>query len=144
MAQTLNLVLHTQILNLTSMKRLILLAMLGIASSLAPTAKAQVSINVNIGSQPRWAPVYYEEVAYQPVVTRYYTPVRTHYRPAPVHYSSPRHYTRHRTNKVKYINHYNAPRHHKYKGRGHGKKQHSYYKQGKRDRGIERITRPRG
>lgn len=89
--------------------------MLGFASAIATTAKAQVSINVSIGSQPRWAPVYYEEVAYQPVVTRYYAPATRyvaarHYAPArryaPVHhyykpakrYYAPRH-------EVRYIKH---------------------------------------
>jgi hypothetical protein len=118
------------------MKRLILLTMLGFASAIATTAQAQVSINVSIGSQPRWAPVYYEEVAYAPVVTRYYAPapryvpVRRHYRSAPVYYSAPRHYKHYKRHKVKYYNK-------GYRSRGH-------YKSERRDPGIERIIRPRG
>ncbi|WP_285057909.1 hypothetical protein [Pedobacter ginsengisoli] len=129
------------------MKRLILLAMLGFASAIATTAHAQVSINVSIGSQPRWAPVYYEEVAYRPVVTRYYAPapryvsVRRHYRPAPVYYSAPRHYKRYKGHKVKY---YGAPKHH-YRHRDDRRDRSRYqYRSERRDPGIERIIRPRG
>ncbi|HMI05071.1 MAG TPA: hypothetical protein VK541_21475 [Pedobacter sp.] len=130
------------------MKRLILLTMLGFASAIATTAQAQVSINVSIGSQPRWAPVYYEEVAYTPVVTRYYAPapryvsVRRHYRSAPVYYSAPRHYKHYKGHKVKY---YSAPRRHNYRYREvRGNRSHGHYKSERRDRGIDRIIRPRG
>jgi hypothetical protein len=129
------------------MKRLILLTMLGFASAIATTAQAQVSINVSIGSQPRWAPVYYEEVAYAPVVTRYYAPapryvsVRRHYRSAPVYYSAPRHYKHYKGHKVKY---YSTPRHNNRYREVRGGKSRSYYKSERRDRGIERIIRPRG
>ena len=129
------------------MKRLILLTMLGFASAIATTAQAQVSINVSIGSQPRWAPVYYEEVAYRPVVTRYYAPapryvsVRRHYRPAPVYYSAPGHYKRYKGHKVKY---YGAPKHH-YRHRDDRRDRSRYqYRSERRDPGIERIIRPRG
>lgn len=131
------------------MKRLILLVMLGFASAIATTAQAQVSINVSIGSQPRWAPVYYEEVAYEPVVTRYYAPapryvsVRRHYRPAPVYYSAPRHYKHYKGHghKVKY---YGAPKHHYRYRESRGNRSRGHYRSERRDPGIERIIRPRG
>jgi hypothetical protein len=114
------------------MKKLILLGMLGFASAIATTAQAQVSINVSIGSQPRWTPVY-EEVAYTPVVTRYYepapryvavrhyapvrryVPARHYYTPAPRRYYAPRH-------EVRYVRYDKAHGH----GRGgkHGHDRH--------------------
>lgn len=95
MAQTLNLILHTQILKINSMKRLILLAMLGFAFSVAPSAKAQVSVNVNIGSRP---PVYryvdygynYGYVAPRPIVVHQHV-YKAKHRPH-VHYRAPKKY----------------------------------------------------
>lgn len=37
------------------MKKLVVVAMLGIASLFYNSAKAQISLNINIGSQPLWA-----------------------------------------------------------------------------------------
>lgn len=56
------------------MKKLILLGMLGIIGWMPFQAKAQVSINVNIGSQPLWGPVGYDHVDYYylPDVEAYY------------------------------------------------------------------------
>ncbi len=46
------------------MKRLIVFAMLGIAIMAVTPAKAQVSVSVNIGSQPNWGPRGYNYVDY--------------------------------------------------------------------------------
>nr|WP_197718688.1 hypothetical protein [Pedobacter schmidteae] len=46
------------------MKRLILLGILGVIGWMPFQAKAQLSINVNIGSQPLWGPVGYDYVDY--------------------------------------------------------------------------------
>lgn len=56
------------------MKRLILLGMLGVIGWMPFQAKAQVSINVNIGSQPLWGPVGYDYVDYyyMPDIECYY------------------------------------------------------------------------
>lgn len=56
------------------MKRLVLLGLLGILGWIPDKAEAQVSINVNIGSQPLWGPVGYDYVNY------YYLPeIETYY-----------------------------------------------------------------
>ncbi|TKC05972.1 hypothetical protein [Pedobacter frigoris] len=57
------------------MKRLILLAMLGLAFSVAPPAKAQVNVSINIGSQPQWGPRGYDYVDYyyMPEIESYYS-----------------------------------------------------------------------
>lgn len=56
------------------MKKLILLGMLGVIGWMPYQAKAQVSINVNIGSQPLWGPVGYDYVDYyyMPDIECYY------------------------------------------------------------------------
>jgi hypothetical protein len=56
------------------MKRLLLLGMLGVIGWLPFQAKAQLSINVNIGSQPLWGPVGYDYVDYYylPDIEAYY------------------------------------------------------------------------
>lgn len=56
------------------MKRLVLLGMFGIMGWMPYQAKAQLSINVNIGSQPLWGPVGYDYVDYYylPDVECYY------------------------------------------------------------------------
>lgn len=56
------------------MKRLILLGMLGVFGWMPYQAKAQLSINVNIGSQPLWGPVGYDYVDYyyMPDIECYY------------------------------------------------------------------------
>jgi hypothetical protein len=61
------------------MKRFILLAMLGLASIIATPAKAQVSVSINIGSQPQWGPRGYNYVDYYylpDVESYYYVPTR--------------------------------------------------------------------
>ncbi|MES2652662.1 MAG: hypothetical protein V4663_13045 [Bacteroidota bacterium] len=57
------------------MKKLILVGVLGISLLLQNTVSAQVSINVNIGSQPLWGPVGYDHVDYYylPDVESYYS-----------------------------------------------------------------------
>ena len=62
------------------MKRLLLVATLGMAALFASPAKAQVSVNVNIGAQPAWGPAGYDHVDYYylpEVETYYYVPSRT-------------------------------------------------------------------
>ena len=61
------------------MKKLILLVMLGIGSLINNTANAQISLSVNIGSQPLWGPVGYDHVDYYylpDIETYYYVPTR--------------------------------------------------------------------
>ncbi len=56
------------------MKKLLVLGMLGVIGWMPFQAKAQLSINVNIGSQPLWGPVGYDYVDYYylPDVEAYY------------------------------------------------------------------------
>ncbi|KQC01155.1 hypothetical protein [Pedobacter sp. Hv1] len=56
------------------MKKFILLAALGIAAASYQPAKAQVSVSINIGSQPQWGPRGYDYVDYYylPEVQSYY------------------------------------------------------------------------
>lgn len=57
------------------MKKLLLIAAIGIATlAAAPAAKAQVSLSINIGSQPQWGPRGYNHVDYYylPDVDSYY------------------------------------------------------------------------
>jgi len=61
------------------MKKLIVFAMLGFAALSVMPAKAQVSVNVNIGSQPDWGPRGYNHVDYYylpEVESYYYVPTR--------------------------------------------------------------------
>ncbi|MBB5638795.1 hypothetical protein HDF26_000623 [Pedobacter cryoconitis] len=62
------------------MKKLLLIAAIGIASlAVAPVAKAQVSLSINIGSQPQWGPRGYNHVDYYylpDVDSYYYVPTR--------------------------------------------------------------------
>ena len=62
------------------MKKFILLALVVSTTAIFSTARAQVSLNINIGAQPRYIPVGYTyETYYQPVVHRaYYAPPRRH------------------------------------------------------------------
>lgn len=46
------------------MKKLIMLSLLGIIGFLPYRAAAQISLNINIGSQPLWGPVGYDHVEY--------------------------------------------------------------------------------
>lgn len=62
------------------MRKLLLMATLGLAALFATPAKAQVSVNVNIGLQPDWGPRGYDYVDYYylpEVETYYYVPTRT-------------------------------------------------------------------
>ena len=127
------------------MKKLILMALVAVAAAIYQPAKAQVSLNINIGAQPRYIPVGYTyESYYEPVVRRtYYAPVRHvvtkhYYKPVTRHVyvkdnnwnrgnrvyrtsyykSSNKHY-------YKKSNHHLKPKYHKGrshgKGRGHGR-----------------------
>jgi hypothetical protein len=61
------------------MRKLLLIAALGIASLTAAPAKAQVSLSVNIGTQPQWGPSGYDHVDYYylpEVESYYYVPTR--------------------------------------------------------------------
>jgi hypothetical protein len=57
-----------------NMKNLILAVVFGVASLSSISTKAQVSVNVNIGSQPQWGPTGYNHVDYYylPDVDAYY------------------------------------------------------------------------
>lgn len=56
------------------MKRIILAAIFGVASLASIDTKAQVSLNINIGSQPTWGPTGYNHVDYYylPDIESYY------------------------------------------------------------------------
>ena len=56
------------------MKRIILAVVFGVASLSSISTKAQVSVNINIGSQPEWGPTGYDHVDYYylPDVDSYY------------------------------------------------------------------------
>jgi len=56
------------------MKRIILAVIFGVASLSSISTKAQVSLNINIGSQPQWGPTGYDHVDYYylPDVDAYY------------------------------------------------------------------------
>lgn len=61
------------------MKKLLLLAAIGFISFTAAPAKAQVSVSINIGSQPQWGPRGYNHVDYYylpDVESYYYVPTR--------------------------------------------------------------------
>lgn len=97
------------------MKKLILLATLFTAVIFQP-AKAQVSINVNIGSTPYYQPVYYQThpnyvyVSQPRYVNRtYYTPVRRVVSSRTYYHAPPRVY---RTTKVYRSNYNRGPKHH--------------------------------
>jgi len=56
------------------MKRIVLAVIIGVASLSSISTKAQVSLNLNIGTQPKWAPVGHQQAAY------YYLPdIETYY-----------------------------------------------------------------
>ncbi|WP_316820976.1 hypothetical protein [Pedobacter gandavensis] len=56
------------------MKKLIIMSLLGVIGFLPFHAAAQISVNINIGSQPLWGPVGYDhaEYYYLPDVESYY------------------------------------------------------------------------
>ncbi|WP_442591653.1 hypothetical protein ACSBL2_10545 [Pedobacter sp. AW31-3R] len=61
------------------MRKLLLLATLGLGVLIAAPAKAQVSVSINIGSQPQWGPTGYNHVDYYylpEVESYYYVPSR--------------------------------------------------------------------
>lgn len=69
----------THKLNLNVMKKLILLALLVAGFATYQPAKAQVSLNINIGAQPSYYPTGYNNTTYykQPYVQRvHYVPAR--------------------------------------------------------------------
>lgn len=110
------------------MKKLFLLTMLGLASAITLPATAQVSVNINIGSQPQWGPSGYNHVDYYympEIESYYYVPTKkfiyysgnswVHRRTLPSRYrnydlysgpkyviNSPRPYMQHNVYKVKY------------------------------------------
>ena len=119
------------------MRKLILLGVVAITAMFSAPADAQISVNVNIGSRPRYEPVRYVNTGYyygpvaRPVYInnvykvkhhkyKNYRPIRTRYISRPVVYRP-----------VYYKNNH-GPRRSYHKGKSHG-----------RDRGIERIVGPR-
>lgn len=57
------------------MKKLIIIGLLGVIGMIPYRAAAQISVNVNIGSQPLWGPVGYDHVDYYylPDIESYYS-----------------------------------------------------------------------
>jgi hypothetical protein len=110
------------------MKKLLLTAALGISALFASPVSAQVSVNVNIGTQPSWGPAGYDHVDYYylpEIESYYYVPTRnfvylngnrwTHAKHLPRRYNgydlhrgrkvvmnSPRPYLQHRTHRSNY------------------------------------------
>ncbi|TKC10390.1 hypothetical protein FA048_09375 [Pedobacter polaris] len=114
------------------MKKFILLAMLGIALAVYQPAKAQVSLSINIGSQPRYESYGYYTDYERPVVHHtYYAPApryvyvdrhKKYYKPTRVYRSSySRPSTRYYSVKQNNYKHYNKSFKH---GKGHGKGRH--------------------
>jgi hypothetical protein len=61
------------------MKKLLLVAAIGISGLLASPSKAQVRVNINIGTQPEWVPSGYSQVDYYylpEIESYYYVPSR--------------------------------------------------------------------
>src|SRR6478735_10855999 len=61
------------------MKQIFLIALLGMMGLIPFQSSAQVSVNVNIGSQPAWGPVGYDHVDYYylpDIESYYYVPKR--------------------------------------------------------------------
>ncbi|MDB5020021.1 MAG: hypothetical protein JWQ28_1148 [Pedobacter sp.] len=61
------------------MRKFLLMAAIGVSALLASPAKAQVSVNINIGSQPEWGPSGYNHVDYYylpEIESYYYVPTR--------------------------------------------------------------------
>jgi len=56
------------------MKRIVLAVIIGVASLNSINTKAQVSLHLNIGQQPKWAPVGHQQAAYYylPEIESYY------------------------------------------------------------------------
>jgi hypothetical protein len=118
------------------MRKLLLIAAIGFASLAAVPAKAQVSLSINIGSQPQWGPRGYDHVDYYylpDVESYYYVPTRQfvyfsgnswiHSRNLPSRYrgydlyggrkvviNSPRPWLRHNNYRTQYVgNYYRRP-----------------------------------
>jgi hypothetical protein len=115
------------------MRKLLLIAAIGFASLAAIPAKAQVSLSINIGSQPQWGPRGYDHVDYYylpDVESYYYVPTRQfvyfsgntwiHSRNLPRRYrgydlyggrkvviNSPRPWLRHNNYRTQYVSNYN-------------------------------------
>ena len=61
------------------MKKFFLVLLVAIGSIISKPASAQVSVSINIGSQPTWGPVGYDYVEYYylpDIETYYYVPRR--------------------------------------------------------------------
>jgi len=130
------------------MRKLLLMAAIGIASlGAAAPAKAQVSLSINIGSQPQWGPRGYDHVDYYylpDVDSYYYVPTRQfvyfsgsrwiHARNLPSRYrnydlyggrkvviNSPRPWMSHNTYRTRYAGHsyYGRPARTVVRGRGY-------------------------
>lgn len=113
------------------MRKLLLVAVLGLFSLAAQPAQAQVSVNVNIGTQPQWGPRGYDHVDYYylpEIESYYYVPSRQfvylsgnrwiHSRRLPSRYrnydlyggrkvviNSPRPWLQHRDYRTRYVSH---------------------------------------
>jgi hypothetical protein len=118
------------------MKRLIAIAILAFAAVSATPAKAQLSVNINIGAQPDWGPRGYNHVDYYylpEVESYYYVPTRqfiymdgsrwVHRESLPSRYrgynlhngrkvviNSDRPYLRHNDYRTRYVSNYNYER----------------------------------
>jgi hypothetical protein len=113
------------------MKKFILMVLVASATAIHQPAKAQVSLNINIGAQPRYG--YYTDYYARPVVHRsYYAPAprvvyvnknnfskRKYYKPARVYYGRPtsRYYE---AKRLSYKHNKYVTKH----GRGNGKGRH--------------------
>lgn len=123
---------HNLKLKLNLMKKLLLVAVLGLISLAAQPAKAQVNVSVNIGSQPQWGPRGYDYVDYYylpDIQSYYYVPTRQfvyrsgnrwiHAKRLPSRYrnydlyngraiviNSPRPWVNHNTYRTRYVNNY--------------------------------------
>lgn len=65
--------------NASAMKKLLVIALLGIGASFSNPIQAQVSVNINIGAQPSWGPSGYNYVNYYylpEIETYYHVPTR--------------------------------------------------------------------
>lgn len=108
------------------MKKLILLASIAISAIVYQPAKAQVSLNINIGARPYYTPVHYYTAPNYVYVEQPRYVQRSHYVPArrvvvarPVHYARPQVYsTKHTSYRV--MKH-KAPKHY---GKHHGRGRH--------------------
>jgi hypothetical protein len=134
------------------MKKLILMALVASAAAIYQPAKAQVNLQINIGSQPNWGPRGYNHVDYYylpEVESYYYVPTRqfvylernrwVHRKSLPARYrnydlyngrkvviNQPRPYLQHRTYQANYNRstvRYEKVRHNEYK---YAKKHHKY------------------